>query len=354
MITKGRRKPASHADFSMHTFTTQSHQWKTDIEGARVADFPRAVPPMLANNGKHVFKDEGWLYEPKLDGIRAIVVARNGQIELQSRRGLVMTRHYPTLCLQLAAALPVDCVIDGEIVAFDETGTVSFEELQSRINLTQPKDIAQADRRIPVSFYAFDAIHVQSMSLLKVPLQKRKLLLAQLLKTSQQIDLISYWEGNGEAVFEACMNLGHEGVVAKRLQSFYEPGKRSDNWIKIKPFRSAEFVVAGYKVGQGNRDGGVGSLMLGQYNQAGELVYMGSVGTGFSDRQLDEMIKTVQPLRIKNCPFNERPREPQTVWLTPRIVAEVKYMMRTRDGKLRAPVFLRFRPDLHAQTVLYL
>jgi bifunctional non-homologous end joining protein LigD len=328
--------------------------------------FPQLMAPMLASNSPHNFKNAGWLYEPKLDGFRGIAVIRNGHTELFSKRGLRMTDHYPSVCRMLAKAVKFDCILDGELVAFDENGQPSFDRMQLRMNLSAPRDLKRADQLIPVGFYGFDIMHARHESLIRVPLLERKQILAAAYEPTGYIQQMSFWQGNGDDVYKACLDLGFEGVIAKRANSIYEPGKRSAHWVKIKPYRSAEFIICGYTRGSGidahdfprrrtksnQWHGAFGSLLLGQYDNTGMLVYRGSVGNGFTDAMFDEMATIMAPLVTTNCPFAPKPTDKRdVVWLAPHIVAEVKFMTWTSDGKLRIPIFRRFRPDLQATDI---
>lgn len=315
--------------------------------GGKRAVFPDSLAPMLACTADKPFQQLGWLYEPKLDGIRCLAFIRNGKARLVSRRGLDITRQYPAVARGIASAVAMDAIVDGEIVALDEEGKPSFQLLQQRMNLLSDTEVRRAEVTVPALYFAFDLIHLGEHSLMNIPLEQRKGLLEELLLPCTHVQVTTHFVGDGNAVYEACMAHGFEGIVAKRLDSHYEPGKRAAGWVKIKPHKTCEFVVAGYTAGQGDRNTTFGALLLGHYDNQGNLLYVGSVGSGFSDELLEATARVVEPLRSAKCPFKLRPTDkPKCVWIKPTLVAEVKFMEWTNDRRLRAPVFLRFRPDL--------
>jgi bifunctional non-homologous end joining protein LigD len=321
--------------------------------GGKRAPFPTSIQPMLANAAEGPFKQQlGWIYEPKLDGIRCMAFVQNGKATLLSRRGLDITAQYPAIARGIASAIAMDGIVDGEIVALDEDGKPSFQLLQQRMNITNELDVRKAEVNIPALYFAFDLVHLGQYSLTKVTLEQRKTLLEHLLLPCTNVQTTSHFVGDCGMVYEVCMAHGFEGIVAKRMDSYYEPGKRSASWVKIKPHQTSEFVIGGYTVGQGDRNTTFGALLLGHYDGQGNLHYVGSVGTGFTDRLLSETTQAVESLKIAACPFKQKPADkPNCVWLQPGLVAEVKFMEWTMDRKLRAPVFLRFRSDLQHNQV---
>jgi len=316
------------------------------FKGARVAPFPITLSPMLASPCKAPFSNADWISEPKMDGIRGIAFVKAGQTKLHSRRGLNLTSQYPVLSDALARLCPVDMVLDGEIIALDNAGRPSFQHLQQRMNLMKEADVERAEKSVPVFYFVFDILYAGNVSLLSVPLRERKLILKTILGSHPQIQILQHFDSDAELAYESCINLGFEGIVEKRLDSLYESGRRSPSWLKIKAQQTDEFVIGGFTAGQGSRGTTFGALLLGQYNETGEFIYCGSVGTGFDERLLNQTMRKMLPLHISKCPFKKRPDEKkQVVWIKPEIVIEAKFMDWTRDRHLRTPVFLRFRDD---------
>jgi bifunctional non-homologous end joining protein LigD len=325
-----------------------------DLPGARRARFPTSVEPMFATLTDTPFSNPAWLFEPKLDGARAIALIREGRVKLLSRSGRDATRQYPALAEELAGQPEPRLALDGEIVAMDDDGRPSFQRLQQRLNLSRDADIKRAETQVPVFYYAFDLLYAGDYDLRAVPLAERKALLGRLLLPSERVRLLEHFEEDGEAAYEAAVAHGIEGVVAKRRDSVYEPGRRSRHWLKVKATLSDEFVVGGFSEGQGGRADTFGSLLLGQYDEEGRLVYAGNVGSGFDDRTLAALRRRLDGLTAEDCPFSEAPvqKAPRrtatgaaVTWVRPELVVEVKFAQWTDDGHLRAPVFLRLRED---------
>ncbi|MBI4570650.1 MAG: DNA ligase D, partial [Chloroflexi bacterium] len=324
----------------------------TDAAGAHAQALPKSLSPMLASIGDKPFSDPAWLFEPKLDGMRALAFVRDGTATLLARSGLDATRQYPTLAAEIARQPAHEALFDGEIVALDDEGRPSFELLQQRLNLTREPDIRRADAQLPVRYYAFDLLHLDGYGLRATPLEQRKALLERALLPSEGVRYLNHFPEEGEAAYQAARDLGLEGIVAKRRDSRYEPGRRTRSWLKIKATLSDEFVVGGYSVGQGARAATCGALLLGRYDGAGRLVYAGSAGSGFDDRTLAALRHRLDALRGDGCPFAETPPlKGETVWVRPQLVVEVKFAQWTQEGYLRAPVFLRLRPDTPAAQV---
>lgn len=281
-----------------------------------------------------------------MDGIRGIAFVKAGKTILHSRRGLNLTSQYPVLSDALSKMCPCDMVLDGEIIALNNLGQPSFQQLQQRMNLMKEADVERAEKSVPVFYFVFDILYADKVSLLSVPLRERKLILNAVLEQHPQIRILQHFDSDAELAYETCINHGFEGIVAKRLDSHYESGRRSPSWLKVKAQQTDEFVIGGFTAGQGSRGTSFGALLLGQYNEAGDFIYCGSVGTGFDDRLLNQTMRKMAPLHLSKCPFKKRPDEKkQVVWIKPEIIIEAKFMDWTRDRHLRTPVFLRFRED---------
>ncbi|MFN8638845.1 MAG: non-homologous end-joining DNA ligase [Dehalococcoidia bacterium] len=312
------------------------------------------------------FSHPDWLFEPKLDGIRALVTIERGdgpgpaRISIRSRRGNEIAHQYPALAAALARQPVASAIFDGEIVGFDANGRPSFEAMQQRLGLADPTQIREADAANPVVFYAFDLPYLDGYDLTRVPVWLRKETLARVLLTSGRVQYLDHFERDGESAYRGAEALGLEGVVAKKRDSAYEPGRRSKNWLKVKSRRSEDFVVGGFTAGNGGRGGSFGALVVGQYNEAGELIPAGRVGSGFTDQQLRDWQVRLQPLVRASMPFAAAPSsksafsrngDAPVTWVEPEIVVEVAFAEWTSDGNLRAPVFLRLRPDRSALDV---
>jgi bifunctional non-homologous end joining protein LigD len=322
------------------------------LSGAKQAAFPSYFPPMLASLAEKPFDRKGWIFEPKMDGMRCIAFVNADGVKLLSRRGQNITAQYPALVAALPSLCKCPMVLDGEIIALNEQGRPSFQLLQQRMNLSKVADISRADARIPVQYFVFDAIHAGNQNISRCSLADRKAILQENLQQGSGVSIISYFENEGIMPYQACVENGFEGIVAKRKDSPYETGKRSPYWIKVKAQKSSEFVIGGYSQGQGSRSNTFGSLVLGYYNDEQKLVYAGSVGSGFDERLLADMMRRMSPLKISSCPFLKKPEDKKdATWLQPELVAEIKFMDWTDDMHLRNPVFLHLRHDIQATDV---
>lgn len=291
--------------------------------------------PMLATATESLPRGEGWAYEPKWDGFRAIVEVSGGHVTLRSRNGHDLTERFREVAraAELAVAT-TDAVLDGEICALDEHGRPRFSLLQEGSGSTV--------------VVLFDLLEVESSSLVDEPLSERRARLEALVRAGSRV-LVSPLFEDGDALLEASREQELEGVIAKRLDSSYRPGKRSSEWRKVKLRRAQEVVVAGYTRGRGKRAGRFGALVVGVQEEGG-LRWAGNVGTGLSDRESERLLALLRPLERDSSPFSEAPRMRQArpsevVWVEPSLVVEVEYAEWTRDGRLRSPSYLRLRED---------
>ncbi|MEU6039374.1 non-homologous end-joining DNA ligase [Actinomadura sp. NPDC047616] len=311
---------------------------------------PWPVRPMMAETG-NLPEDTGrWALEIKWDGVRVIAYVSADGVRATGRRATELIRRYPELT-GLADLLPHhDVVLDGEVVAFDR-GRPSFERLQRRMHVSRPDP--RLIREVPVRYVVFDLLYLDGHVLYDRPYAERRALLAELdLTTAGPVEAPPYLHGGDAAqvaeLLEFTREQRLEGLMAKRLDSTYRPGRRVDFWRKVKHFQTRDVVVCGWKPGRGRREGGLGSLLLGEYDGKGRLCFVGHVGTGFTDRALDELYGTLWPLRRPSSPFDEAiPREyaRDAQWVEPRLVGEVAYSLRTRDGRLRFPSWRGLRDD---------
>ncbi|HZA31307.1 MAG TPA: non-homologous end-joining DNA ligase, partial [Propionibacteriaceae bacterium] len=239
-------------------------------------------------------------------------------------------------------------ILDGEVVVLDRAGRPRFGLLQNRINLTRPVDIHRVAASYPAQLMLFDILEVNGQSLLKRTYLQRRAVLENVIQPQpgSRIQVPPIFEGDLTAAIETSKQLQLEGVVAKRRSSTYQPGHRSRSWLKIKLHKAQEVVIAGWRAGQGRREGGVGSLLIGVPTPDG-LRYLGRVGSGFNDRQLDEIEALLKPIARKTSPLIDVPREDarDAHWVTPSLVGEVTYGELTEPGRLRHPVWRGLRPD---------
>ncbi|MFR9722845.1 non-homologous end-joining DNA ligase [Streptomyces sp. MS19] len=314
-----------------------------------MAHMPQVVPPMLAVEGEP--PTGAWGYEYKWDGYRCCLrVADTGEVRLTSRNGNDFTGAYPEITDAAGGALGGRAaVLDGELVALGEGGRPDFGRLQRRHrDRPGPRLLAE----VPVVFFAFDLLRLGRDSLTEAPYTERRAALERLGLGGLDAFAVppSYSGGDADpaALLEVARGNGLEGIVAKRLDSPYLPGKRSRLWVKRPLFTTREVVVGGWQPGEGHRAGGIGSLLLGAYDEDGALRYIGHVGTGFSDAALTGLAERLGPLARGGSPFDEavpRDRARRARWVEPRVVGEVTHRTWTRDGRLRHAVWRGLRPD---------
>jgi bifunctional non-homologous end joining protein LigD len=293
-----------------------------------------------------------YAFEMKWDGVRTVAYLAGDKVKLLSRRGRDDTAAY----FDVADALTVlaretglqTAVLDGEVVVNDEAGRPRFGLLQPRINLTRPADIQRAAATYPAQLMLFDILHLDGRSLIKEPYEERRRILEDLIpsKAGSRVQVPPIFDGDLDAAVDTSRTLQLEGVVAKRRRSIYQPGRRSQTWLKIKLHTDQEVVIGGWRPGQGRREGGVGSLLMGIPGDDG-LQYVGRVGSGFNDRELDELDRLLRPLARKTSPLVGVPREDarDARWVTPALVGEVTYGELTGPGRLRHPVWKGLRSD---------
>jgi bifunctional non-homologous end joining protein LigD len=318
---------------------------------------PAKVEFMLAEPRDEAFNKPGWVFEPKLDGYRALATHDGGAPALKSRNGNDLTPSFPDVA-RAVRALPVSrAVIDGELVIPDAQGKPSFQALQKRARLSRALDIRRAAAESPAVFYAFDLLGFEDRDLRALPLTERKRILRMLLPPLGPIRFVDHFERDGVALMQHVGGLGLEGIVGKKADTPYKGG-RTANWVKIRVEQTADFAVVGFTEPRGSR-GGFGALQLGDWVE-GELVYAGRAGSGFSDKQLGEVRQALEEARRKTPPCNgprpwptEKklpvkrpiPDAKDTSWVEPKVVCEVRFKEWTEEGLLRQPVFLRFRDD---------
>jgi bifunctional non-homologous end joining protein LigD len=313
------------------------------LEAPRRDVSPRNQPFMLATLAEHPFSGKEWLFEVKYDGVRVLAYRRGEALELYGRSSQMITGRYPELLRALRALRVEEFLIDGEIVALDESGKPSFERLQARMGLTNPRDIERAVAAVPVIGIFFDCLALDGYDLRGLPLLDRKECLRLLLPP---LGLVRYGDHileHGKAFFEVASAELLEGIVAKKVKSLYVGG-RSREWIKVKCLRRQEFVIGGYTDPQGGRSY-FGALHIGIYDGP-RLVYVSKVGTGFDEASLKKLWETLQPLERPTSPFAiGAPTGHGHHWVEPNLVCEVRFTEWTKDGAIRHPVFLGLRTD---------
>jgi bifunctional non-homologous end joining protein LigD len=316
---------------------------------------PSSLKPMFASLGRPPDHDlDDWAVEMKWDGVRALAFCENGQTTLLSRTGKDITATYPELAGIARATGHRQALLDGEIVAFGSDGHPDFEALQPRMHVSSAKQAERLAATTPVTFLAFDVLQLDGRPLLALPYSDRREILDTITPNGSGFLSPPYFPGSDlEAVLEASVQQGLEGVVAKRLDSRYEPGSRAPSWVKVKNQLSQEVVVAGWKPGKGNREGLIGSLLVGVY-EGDDLIYCGHVGTGFTDKTLRMLTAELRPLRRADNPFDS-PVPPEyarpAVWAEPRLVIEVSFERWTRAGRMRAPSYRGLRDDKDPEEV---
>jgi bifunctional non-homologous end joining protein LigD len=311
---------------------------------------PEHVVPMLARLSTLPPDDERYGYEIKWDGVRAIAyVHENGETRLESRNLNDVTRQYPEAAAVGEALTGRSVVLDGEVVAFDEHGRPSFERLQGRMHLTGSAAIDARTRSTPIVYIVFDLLYLDGHSLLRLPYTERRERLEQLDLNGRSWRTPAYHAGEGAALLDASARQGLEGVMAKRLDSPYEPGRRPGTWLKVKNTRRQELVIGGWLPGEGRRQGRIGALLMGYYDHdppKPELRFAGKVGTGFDGKELDRLQTLLAPITRPTSPFSG-PRQPGkgAIFVEPELVAEVEFNEWTRQNMLRHPSYKGLRED---------
>jgi bifunctional non-homologous end joining protein LigD len=322
--------------------TTEASVDPARLSGAVRAPMPAAVLPMKSSLSETPPKGDDWLFEIKWDGVRAICFVDDKKVRITSRTGNSCERQYPELSVIGHQISAKQAILDGEIAVLDKNGVSSFGLIQPRIAVADPNSVAHLARRTPVTLFVFDLLYLDGYDLRGVPLIERKRVLRSILQPSGVMRYSEHFVNNGEEMLQAAKATGLEGIIAKSATSSYQP-KRSRDWIKIKIVAQQEFIICGYTAGEREY---FGSLVLGLYD-AGQLVYVGNVGTGFDQRLMEQIYRRIEPLTTTQSPFEEMPEIGREItWVRPEVVCEVKFASWTEEGRLRAPVFLGLRPDV--------
>ena len=300
---------------------------------------PWPIAPMKAVSATTMPTAGDWVYEPKWDGHRVLARRRGNRFDAVSSTGKPKDVQWPWLAPVVTAATEHDVILDGEVIAYAEDGRHSFQLVGSRQHRH--------------AYVVFDILLLDGRECLGLPwTERRELLLATVAPTDRLS--ITPVSDDAEAMEAATRAQRFEGVIAKRPASTYQPGRRSPTWVKVKYRYQQEMVIGGYKLGEGNRLGSFGSLLVGVHDDSGDLQFGAAVGTGFTDKTLREVLAELRARESDTCPFAVRPKLPRGSfqWVRPELVAEVAFHEWTRDGGLRAPVYLGLRDDKAPEDVV--
>jgi bifunctional non-homologous end joining protein LigD len=316
---------------------------------------PEHVRPMLATLGKLPKDDANWSYEMKWDGVRALAYIEGGRARFTSRNDIDVTVSYPELHSLAEQLGDTQALLDGEIVSFDAAGRPSFKRLQQRMHIASAATARHLAESVPAVYLIFDLLHLDGRNLFDLPYTKRRELLEGLELNGDSWQTPPAFTGDGAHAVEASKRQQLEGVMAKRSNSRYLPGRRSPDWVKVKNFHTQEVVVGGWSPGKGRRAGTVGALLLGVPTAEG-LRYVGQVGTGFTDEMLRDLDGRLHRIARKTSPFSpDVPRADarDAQWVTPQLVGEVAFSEWTGDTRLRHPSWRGLRPDKSADEVVF-
>jgi len=296
--------------------------------------------PMLAQAVQAPFNSKDWIFEIKWDGIRAISYV-DDELRITSRNGNELKYNFPEL--RELKDLTRNTVLDGEIVVMKE-GKADFQAVLERSRIAPSRNIGYLSQEVPVTYVLFDILEKDGKTLIDLSLIERKRILKDSVREGEHVILSMFEEEDGESYYEAALERGIEGMMAKKKDSPYEPGIRSNNWLKIKQLMSCDCVIFGYTSGQGSRRGTFGALILGLYDR-GTPVYVGKVGTGFSENALELLTQAFRGLQAKETTLSQVDVSEQVTWLKPVLVCEIVYQSVTKENKLRMPRFYRLRSD---------
>jgi DNA ligase D-like protein (predicted ligase)/DNA ligase D-like protein (predicted 3'-phosphoesterase) len=338
------------AEFRMHN--TNANQWLLERVDNPQTDLVRArIDPMLAKAAAEPPTSADYLYEVKWDGIRAVVSLDEGQIKIHGRNGLDITNQFPELLDAENSFRATSGVFDGEIVCLQSDGKPDFANVIHRMQQRSDGGIKLARGRCPAACYLFDCLYLDGRPIMNEPLTRRRAWLQDVIKKGTSYRL-SEAVDDGAALYEAVKGMSLEGIMAKHRNSPYLPGKRADSWLKIKSRTTVECIIIGYSKGKGDRASTFGALHLAEHNGT-ELIYIGKAGSGFDVATQKSIFAELSKLQKIKRPVKERPDDDSvSIYLEPKLICEVSYATKTKDGILREPVFLRLRPDLNAETAL--
>ena len=318
---------------------TSNKRLKELLQKGKRSPYNTSIKPMLASLVEEAFDSEDWIFEIKWDGYRALAGIKNGKVELQSRNNLSFNKKYYPVAEALQA-WSINAIVDGEIIAIDDEGSTDFQHLQAW----------QKTGKGQLLYYVFDLLWLDGLSFTHLPLIERKEILKNIVPEEGIIKYSDHIQASGRDFFDLAVTKGLEGIMAKKADSLYYPGVRTQQWLKIKTHRRQEVVIGGFTKGRNSRQY-FGALILGVYEN-NELVYIGHTGSGFNQRSLVDMYAKLKPLITDRCPFRKKPKTNMpAVWVKPELVAEVKFQEWTNENILRIPIFLGLREDKKAVDV---
>jgi DNA ligase D-like protein (predicted ligase) len=328
------------------THRTKENQWLLERVDNPQTDWLRApIEPMLSQAVSEPPDSKDYLYEIKWDGLRALISLDEGELRIRGRNGTDLTQQFPELMIPEQAFRATSALFDGEIVCLEADGKPNFRDVIHRMQQKTEGGIERAKAKHPAVCYVFDCLYLDGRPIVNEPLTRRREWLEDAIKKETPYR-VSGTIDDGPAFFQAVKEMGLEGIMAKQRNSVYQPGKRSDSWLKIKTRQTTECVIIGYTKGKGDREASFGALHLAQRN-ADDLKYVGKVGTGFDDDSLRAVSDELKKLETIKRPVKEKPLDDaRSVWVESRLICEVQFASWTKDGLLREPVFLRLRPDL--------
>ena len=328
------------------THHTKENQWLLERVDSPQIDWLRdPIEPMLARSADKPPHSADYLYEVKWDGLRALISLDEGEIKIRGRNGTDYTKQFPELLMPEQAFRATSALFDGEIVCLEADGRPVFKHVIHRMQQKTEGAIDRARAKFPAVCYVFDCLYLDGRPIVNEPLTRRREWLEDAIKEESAYRVSGVVE-DGPAFFEAVKGMGLEGIIAKQRDSTYQPGKRSDAWLKVKARQTVECVIVGYTRGKGDRVASFGALHLARQDADG-LKYVGKAGTGFDDESLREVGDELKKLKTIQRPIKEKPLDDaRSVWLESKLICEVQFASWTKDGMLREPVFVRLRPDL--------
>jgi bifunctional non-homologous end joining protein LigD len=360
LLFKVKDKYVSRTDITLQDKSVISNKTLSEVENKTVNDklitegvctaFPSRLAPMLATMVDKPFHKEGWQYEIKWDGYRAVAFCNKNKVALKSRNDTSFKEKFKTVVSALQR-WNIHAVLDGEVVVLGEGGKSDFGALQN----WRSKEDGE------IYFYLFDLLWLNGQDLKQLPLSKRRTILKQLIAENDTIRFSENFEVSGIDFFETAKQMGLEGIMAKKSDSIYSAGNRSNNWLKIKAKKGQEMIIGGYTINADSRKS-FSALLLGVYEN-GKLIYTGKAGTGFTDKQQKEMVNQFKPYVIESSPFKQQPNlnkptrfrystpNATVVWMQPELICEVTYTEMTSDGVMRHPSFVSMRTDKQAVDV---